>query len=201
MAKKATNSRATAKRASSEGERWGGISSGAVEKATGRNWSAWCKALDKDKASKMSHKEIAALVGAKHGVGDWWCQMVTVGYEQAKGLRVKHQVADGFSASVSRTYPVSMKVAYAAVSDARQRTKWLKDELSVTTATPHKSVRIAWNDGTRVAIGFYDKTGKSGTPKTQIAFQHEKLKSADDVTRVKRMWASRLDALGRALGA
>ena len=34
----------------------------------------------------MNHKQIVALLYAKHNVGPWWQQMVTVTYEQARGL-------------------------------------------------------------------------------------------------------------------
>jgi hypothetical protein len=178
---------------------WGGVGSDAVAKATGRSWDEWCKVLDKDGAAKLPHKEIAEHVHAKYNVGDWWSQMVTVGYEQARGLRAKHQKADGFSASASRVFSAPMVAVFKAVSDVKQRSRWLPDELTVTKATPGKSVRIAWNDGTRVAVGFYDKTGKGGSKKTQITFQHDKLKNAAAVARTKRFWASRLDALGEVL--
>jgi hypothetical protein len=180
---------------------WGGISSAAVEKATGKSWEAWGKALDKDGAASLPHRVIAELVHGKYKVGDWWSQMVTVGYEQARGLRAPHQKADGFSASVSRTLPASMGTVYAAVADARRRAKWLKEAITVTKATPRKSVRITWGDGTKVAVGFWDKTGKSGGRKTQITLQHDKLKNAAAVGKAKKFWAEKLDALGRVLEA
>ena len=181
-------------KAKAGGHRWGGISSESVEKATGKGWAQWCRVLDKDKAAAMPHREIAELVAEKHGVKPWWSQMVTVGYEQARGLREKHQKADGFSASASRTYPATMAAAFKAVSDARQRGRWLKETLTVTKATPGKSVRITWGDGTKVAVGFY-KAGKRGA-KTQVTFQHDKLKNAAAVAKMKKYWAGRLDALG-----
>lgn len=184
--------------AGSSSSSWGGISSEAVAQATGRSWDQWCRVLDKDGAAKLAHKDIAEHIRAKYAIGDWWCQMVTVGYEQARGLRAKHQKADGFSASVSRTLAAPMAKVFKAVSDAAKRRRWLPDELTVTKATPGKSVRIAWNDGTRVAVGFYDKTGKGGA-RTQITFQHDKLKNAAAVAKAKKFWAGRLDALGEVL--
>jgi hypothetical protein len=68
-----------------------GISSAAVKKATGKDWKQWFTLLDKAGARKMPHKDIACLVYEKHQVSGWWAQMVTVGYEQARGLRQKHQ--------------------------------------------------------------------------------------------------------------
>jgi hypothetical protein len=177
------------------GDTWNGIGSGAVEKATGKSWAEWFKLLDKDKAAAMPHKEIALHVRAKYGVGDWWCQMVTVGYEQARGLRVKHQTASGYVANLSKTLPVSMAAAFKAVNDARQRAKWLDEAVTITKATPNKSVRMVWPDGSRVAVGIWDKTGKDGTPKAQVVFQHEKLKSVGEVKKSKDFWAKAAERL------
>jgi len=182
------------------GSAWGGIGAEAVAKATGKNWDQWCKLLDKDGAAKMAHKDIALHVRKKYGIGDWWCQMVTVGYEQARGLRVKHQTASGYVANLSQTLPVTMAAAFRAVSDAGQRAKWLEDPVTVTRATAGKSVRMTMDDGTRVVVGFYDKTRQTGA-KTQVVFQHEKLKNAAAVTKSKTFWAAKFKALAEQLSA
>ncbi len=179
--------------------KWNGISSDAVQKATGKPWTDWIKLLYKDGAAKLPHKEIATHIRAKYGVGDWWCQMVTVGYEQARGLRVKHQTATGYVANLSKTLPVTMVAAFRAITDDKQRAKWLKEPLTITKATPHKSVRIAWEDGSRVAVGLWDKTGKSGEAKTQVVFQHEKLKTVAAVKSSKAFWAKAADRLAKTL--
>ena len=57
----------------------------------------------------MSHKEIAVYISEKEGCPSWWCQMVTVGYEQERGLREKHQKPDGYSVSASKTVAVPVK--------------------------------------------------------------------------------------------
>ena len=67
-----------------------GISSEAVEKATGRSWPQWIASLNAAGAKSMEHKAIAEMVSEKFGVGPWWCQMVTVGYEQAVKGRARH---------------------------------------------------------------------------------------------------------------
>lgn len=180
-------------------KKWNGISSEAVHKATGKPWSEWLQLLDKDDAAKLPHKQIAEHIRAKYAVGDWWCQMVTVGYEQARGLRVKHQTATGYVANLSKTLPVTMAAAFRAITDDKQRAKWLKEPLTITKATPHKSVRIAWEDGSRVAVGLWDKTGKSGEAKTQVVFQHEKLKTVAAVKSSKAFWAKAADRLAKTL--
>ena len=64
-----------------------GMSDAAVKAKTGKTWAEWIAALDKAGAKAMSHKEITKLLSSRHKLADWWSQMVTVGYERAKGLR------------------------------------------------------------------------------------------------------------------
>lgn len=187
-------------RSRGEAKSWNGISSEAVERATGKSWDQWLKLLDKDKAADLPHKEIALHVRAKYGVGDWWCQMVTVGYEQARGLRVKHQTATGYIANLSKTLPVTMAAAFKAVNDAKQRALWLKDPVTVTKATPNKTVRMVMKDGSRVVVGLWDKSGKSGEAKTAVVFQHEKLKDVGAVEKSKKYWSGAVARLAGVLG-
>lgn len=179
--------------------KWNGISSDAVQKATGKPWTDWIKLLDKDGAAKLPHKEIATHIRGKYGVGDWWCQMVTVGYEQARGLRVKHQTATGYVANLSKTLPVTMAAAFKAVSDAKQRVRWLTDPVTVTKATPNKTVRMVMADGSRVVVGLWDKTGKGGEAKTAVVFQHEKLKDIAAVKKSKAYWADAVQKLATVI--
>lgn len=73
------------------------MSDKAVKTKTGKDWRQWFSILDKAGARKMSHKEIAEYLYRRRGVPDcWWSQMVTVTYEQSRGLREKHQRADGY---------------------------------------------------------------------------------------------------------
>src|SRR5688572_9958968 len=102
-----------------------GVGSQAVLKATGRAWDDWLKVLDRAGAKSMAHKDIATLLSRKFSVPGWWCQMVTVGYEQARGLREKNQGAQGWRAQASKTVDVEVERLYAAWSDARQRSRWL----------------------------------------------------------------------------
>lgn len=62
------------------------ISDEAVSARTGKTWGEWCKILDKARAKAMEHKEIVAILSKRYPkLGGWWTQMVTVGYEQARG--------------------------------------------------------------------------------------------------------------------
>lgn len=168
-----------------------GVSSDAVKAKTGKGWDEWFAVLDKAGAGKMAHKEIAALLSSKHGVADWWSQMVTVGYEQARGLRHVHEKAGGFSAGVSRTLNFPAEAIFTCFTDAKRRKKWTDVEMKITKSTPSKSVRIAAADGTRIDVNIYPK----GESKTSVQLQHEKLASADDVARQKEYWAEAFDRL------
>src|SRR5216684_7087696 len=79
-----------------------------VKAKTGRDWAGWFGALDKVGAAKLDHRAIADILSEKYGVPGWWYQMVTVEYERARGLRVPHQKAGGFSVGISKTVGVSL---------------------------------------------------------------------------------------------
>ncbi len=80
-----------------------GIGDAAVQAKTGKTWAQWCQVLDRAGARKMNHTAIATYLYDELGVPGWWCQMVAVGYEQARGLREKHQTPTGYEISVSKT--------------------------------------------------------------------------------------------------
>ncbi len=78
----------------------------ALVEATGKTWNEWFEALDTAGAAGWTHPQIARWVTERHGVPGWWAQGVTVGYEQARGMRRPGQMADGtFSVGASRTLP------------------------------------------------------------------------------------------------
>ena len=170
----------------------------AVKAATGKAWAEWFKLLDKAGAKKMVHKEIAAYLNQKQGVGPWWGQMIAVAYEHERGLRRQFQKCDGeFSASGSRTIAAPMAKAFAAWTDDKLRKKWLPDgKLEITTATPGKYVRGKWGDS-RLSVGFYGK----GAAKTQVAVDHGKLSSSKECAKMKSYWFAALDKLQGMLEA
>lgn len=174
--------------------KYGGIGSDAVRIKTGKTWDEWLAVLDAENAGALPHKEIAALLHSKHAVPDWWSQMVTVGYEQARGLRAVHQTTGGFSASVSKTINAPLSALYQACADKAARTKWLgRKKYSVSKRTPNKSLRMDWGkDGaTRVDVELYAK----GNARSQIVVQHSKLAGAEDVEKMKTYWRAALAKL------
>lgn len=169
-----------------------GIGSPAVKNATGRTWAAWVALLDKAGAKSWPHAEIASWLHKKHKVADWWCQMVTTGYEQASGRRVRNQKADGFEISVSKTIAAPVAQTFEAWKDSSVRERWLPaTPLTVRKATPHKSIRIAWPDDTTLSVNFWPK----GPLKCQVVPQHGKLPDPSSAEKMKAFWADKLEAL------
>src|SRR5947209_8445545 len=107
----------------------------AVLKATGKDWKSWFGILDKAGANTLTHREIVAILAKSHDVGSWWRQMVTVEYERARGLRVKHETAQGFSITASKTMHVPVAKLYKAWATPAARRAWLDEsDLTVRTA-------------------------------------------------------------------
>ena len=168
------------------------MSDDAVLARTGRIWFEWFKILDAAGAKKMTHQEIAALLHSRHHVGPWWTQMVAVSYEQARGLRDKHQKPGGYEISVSRTIDASVNKAFKAWTDEKTRRNWLPANLTIRKATSNKSLRISWENGqTSVAAAFVPK----GSNKCQVVAQHSKLPDARAAAKMKAFWAKALDRL------
>jgi hypothetical protein len=174
-----------------------GMSDAVVKEKTGCQWDRWVKALDHYGAAEMPHREIVDLVQEKYKVGDWWSQMVTVGYERIKGLRARGQRRDGsYEATKSRTFNVPIATLYHAFADATIRRRWLSENgLKVRTSTPPKTIRFGLADGSIVAVGFTAK----GDAKSMAALSHAKLRSKEQAEEVKKYWKERLDALAVVL--
>ena len=173
------------------------MSDAAVKAKTGKTWSQWFTILDEAGAEKMSHKQIVAFLSAGYRVGSWWQQMVTVTYEQARGMREKHENTEGYQVSVSRTLSAPVATVYRAWHDARSRNRWLGEKgITIRKATPEKSIRITWVDGrTSIEVNFYSK----GEDKSQVVVQHSKLPNAKEASARKEYWSEKLDALKSVL--
>jgi hypothetical protein len=184
---------AARKAAPARGLRLAGVGSDAVVRATGRAWDDWLKVLDRAGAKTMPHKEIALMLSRKFEVPNWWSQMVTVGYEQARGLRAVNQKAGGFSASASKTIAIALGRLYDAWNDPKMRTRWLPDApVEVRRSTDGKSMRMTWTVGdSSVDVNFLSK----GADKSQVAVEHARLKNATAVARQKKFWSAALERL------
>jgi uncharacterized protein YndB with AHSA1/START domain len=167
------------------------IADEAVREKTGKTWSEWFAALDAAGAAEMSHKQIVAHIAANHDIGAWWQQSITVAYEQARGLREKHEKPGGYEVSGSKTIGVPVAELFASWHDAERRERWLPGQpLVVRKATEPKSLRITWPDGSHLDVNLYAK----GEAKSQVGLTHGKLPDAEQAERMKAFWA---EALGR----
>jgi hypothetical protein len=156
-----------------------------VKAKTGRTWSGWFAALDKAGAAELGHAAIAALLAQKHGVSSWWCQMVTVEYERARGLRVRHETASGFSVAISKTIATQVSSLYEMTADATRRRKWFpRGKFKPSSHTANKYYRGSWQEGARLDFGFVAK----GDGKAQIAVQVNKLASKAEVEAQRAAW-------------
>jgi hypothetical protein len=164
-----------------------------VVAATGKRWEAWFSVLDRWGARQRKHGETVAFLMQEHDVPSWWAQSITVWYERARGMRVKHQQADGFTIYASKTIAVPVEVLFDAFVNPRSRRKWLTDgTMSLRTSQPGHTARFDWGDGaTRVSVSFEDK----GAGKAIVAVAHERLPDADEAEVTKASWRERLAGL------
>ncbi|MDP9068435.1 MAG: DUF4287 domain-containing protein [Actinomycetota bacterium] len=161
-----------------------------IQEATGRSWDQWFSILDRWGARDKKHSDIAKFLVEQHDVGSWWAQSITVGYERARGMRLKYQQANGFSVSATKTISVPVDVLFDAFVNARTRKSWLTDgTMSLRTSQPGRSARFDWGDGsTRVNVGFTAKDESKST----VALAHERLPDADEAESTKALWKQRL---------
>jgi hypothetical protein len=164
-----------------------------VAAATGRRWEAWFSILDRWGARERKHGETVAFLLEEHDVPGWWAQAITMWYERARGLRLKHQQAGGFTIYASKTIAAPLEMLFDAFVNPRSRRRWLTDgTMSLRTSRPGHAARFDWGDGsTRVSVSFVDK----GPAKATVAVAHELLPDPDEAETAKASWRKRLTDL------
>jgi hypothetical protein len=173
------------------------MSDAAIAAKTGRTWAEWITTLDRAGARELSHKDIAVLVHERFGVGSWWSQAVTVGYERLTGRRADLQKAGGFAASGSLTVATSLERLYDAAADPRRHGRWLPAGVVIHKATRPKTMRATAADGGKsISFYFYAK----GNGKAQVTVQQEKLATQGAALKLKRAWAESLRHLAALAG-
>jgi hypothetical protein len=172
----------------------------ALRAATGKDWGEWLALLDAAGAAarKLDHSGVVDL--AMQSLPDsagWWGQMVSVGYERARGLREKHESPSGeFQATLSKTFPVPLFAAFAAWADANLRGEWLDaPALSFTRLNAGKNIRARWPDGSRLDIRF----NATGPDRCQIVVDTMKLGDKAAVEGAKAFWQAQFERLGHYL--
>jgi hypothetical protein len=161
-----------------------------VKEVTGRTWEEWLSILDRSGARDTKYRETVNFLIDEHAVEGWWAQAITTAYERSRGMRVKHQQADGFTVYASKTIAVPVNVVYDAFVNPRRRRKWLTDAtMRLRTSQPGHTARFDWSDGsTRVSVSFEEK----GPSKSTVAVAHERLPDADEAETTKASWRQRL---------
>jgi hypothetical protein len=170
-----------------------------LHEATGRYWLEWISILDAWGATSHKHGEIVEFLSREHSVPPWWRQAVTNGYERARGMRKKHQQADGFTVYASKTVGVPLDVLFDAFVDDGARAGWLVDgAMSVRGSQPGKVARFDWTgDESRVMVTFEGKGPRRAT--AHVA--HERLPDADAGEDAKVAWRGGRAALKSSLEA
>ena len=169
------------------------MSDEAVKKATGSTWAAWVEVLDRAKGKEMSHGDLAKHIQAHHHTPDWWTQMVAVGYERIRGLRALGQRRSGeWEVSKSKTVAAPAQEGVCGIQDgAGPGAVAGRRQADLRTASPEKSMRVRFEDGSPVDVYFVPR----GEAKSQVTIHHRKLASKADADRLRTFWSERLEAL------
>lgn len=170
-----------------------GMTDEALQRGSGKLIADWLEILDAWRATERKHPEIARWLVSEHGIGGWWAQSITVGYERARGMRAVHQQAGGFSISVTKIINVAPARIPEAWTDASLRAAWLPDApMRPRASRSVRSVSFDWDDPPSRVVLYLTPMGEA---KAQLAVAHEKLPDADAAVRFKVLWRERLVAL------
>lgn len=175
------------------------ISDEKVKAATGRGWMGWFVILNRMEATSLPHKEVAKRLKEEHGAPSWWCQMIAVEYERARGGRKRNERAGGtFAVNVTKVMPVALPKLFAAATDEAARKSWFPPgAFAETSKTKDKYWRGTWKKGSKLEFGFYAK----GDAKSQLALEIGKLASADAVEKERAAWKKAMEKLEALVGS
>jgi hypothetical protein len=157
----------------------------------------WFVILNNVKATELPHKEVAKRLKEKHGAPSWWCQMIAVEYERARGGRKKNERAGGtYAVNVTKVMPVSLSKLFAAATAEKARKDWFPPgAFEETSKTKDKYWRGKWKAGRKLEFGFYAK----GEGKAQIALEIRQLPSEADVEKERAAWKKAMEKLSGML--
>lgn len=165
-----------------------------VKKATGKNWDQWVAIIDRFGGKKMSHKEIAAkLYNDKLIKSGWWCQMVTVGYEYAKGRRVVGQTLSvGFEIGVQKMVHLPKKKVWQIINSSAGKKIWQgKAKVELRTKKEEERMRLRFIPPGRkqpTVLQIYLSCPRNEMNKTTVGFHHEKLSGLAERNKMRRHW-------------
>ncbi|MCB0046303.1 MAG: SRPBCC domain-containing protein [Caldilineaceae bacterium] len=200
------------------------ISNAAVSQATGQGWEEWLNLIDGWGGSEMTHTEIARqLVEAGHiEVGnEWWAQSVTVGYEYARGRRIKGETKDaGFQVGVQKTLTLDADSLWAFLFTTEGLSIWLGETENplnlesgsayitadgtvgeIRTVYPGEKIRLTWQPDDWPEPSTLQLYLLNNGDKTSLRFHHEKLIDADQRAAMKAHWQAVLKELTKAISS
>ena len=175
------------------------VSDDSLRAKTGQGWDHWLALLDRAGAQTKTHKEIVALLRAETELSAWWQQTVAGTYERARGLRVRHEMPDGYQVSRSRSLAVGLDRVFQAWADPAERETWLGPApLEEGTRRDSKVIRFTCpDDDSRVEVSF----AETATGKTRVVVRHLRIPDGDDAETWKARWAEALNRLQAHLEA
>lgn len=197
------------------------ISDAAVRKATGKGWNEWFALLDSEGADALPHKQVAQMLHEKGYItSGWWCQMVTVEYERARGKRVLGGTEKaGFQIGVQKTLPLTAEDAWNLITQPEGLALWLgtvsdlrwEKRAAYETAegtrgeirsfTPGKLVRLTWQPAGFAAPSTLQVYLEPSGKKTAVLFHQEKLDSAATREQMRAHWREVLQRLAELVKA
>jgi hypothetical protein len=163
----------------------------AVVAATGKAREEWFALLDEAGATGWKHQAIANWLVAEQGVDPWWAQGVTVGYEQARGIRSPGQRQDGtFEVSVTRTIAAEVEPALRALA-AVVTAQTGVEPLALNLAAKHPTARFPLESGEFLLAS----ASARGAGKTSIGLVHGRMQGGDGLAEAKATLRSWLDTV------
>lgn len=174
-----------------------GIGDDAVVSATGTSRGDWFALLDAAGAAGWKHQAIATWLARDQGVDPWWAQGITVGYEQARGIRAPGQRQDGtFEVSVTRTIAGDVEPALRALA-AVVTAQTGVEPLALNLAAKYPTARFPLEGGEFLLAS----ASARGAGKTSIGLVRGRMPNGDDLAEAKetlRGWlgAVAVDAVG-----
>ena len=131
----------------------------AVREATGQARDEWFARLDAAGATAWKHRDIATWLVREHQVDPWWSQNITVGYEQARGIRSPGQRQDGtYEASVTRTVALEKTAALRALAVVVTRELDV-EPLALNVEAKHPTARFPLDGGEFVLASSSERPG------------------------------------------
>ncbi len=204
-------------------EKINNVTSAAVRNATGKAWKECIRYIDQHGGAALDHKAITKLLKETGGIkSGWWQQMVTVGYEHAKGRRQTGETADaGFQVGVQLSIPMERSALWDLLTSDEGVNAWLgpapqlifesgtRFEIfqgpsgEIRTVEPGHRVRLTWKqkgreDATTVQLTL--QCPRNNQEKTTLRFHHEKLANLTERELMRSHWRGVLRRLAKIAG-